>query len=432
MSDTTINESDTIIKSGTLVKSDTITKSDIITNNEAITKSDAITNDIITKNEAITKGDAITNDMITRNDTINNDTITKNGTLFKNGTFTKSGKMIKSATVSTFDTCKTTKSERKRRILKKEYFSSIKSVIIIFILIILLYGIFYGCMKIYEKLQANTYDYGIKINIGNHNMVINIDGEKNDKVLVIIPGLGSPSPVLQYRPISDALSDKYKVIIMEPFGYGLSDVVKEERTIENIVSELHGVIKEQLKIDKYYLLGHSLGGLYSLYWSDKYSNEVLGFIGFDTIVPEIETISNYKDILNELNFIDDQYVKSKNNNQKKLFSSLYPKYNYNGEEIEMYRILSSQNKFNKSVQNEYSLLEYNLKMTQGMKFPKIIPVINFICSDNTDRIPAWKQIHDNVGNESTSNEVIELTGNHFYFVMDNFDTITPKLNEFIK
>jgi len=345
--------------------------------------------------------------------------------------------MNKSNTVSTFDSSNSSNSsssskiEKKRKLLKKEYYNSLKIIILIFLGIAILYGVFFCCLKLYEKFRVKEYDYGIKIDVDNHKMVINIDGEHNEKVLVIIPGLGSPSPVLQYKPISKTLSEKYKVITMEPFGYGLSDRVEKERTIDNIVSELRNVIKDKLKIERYYLVGHSLGGLYSLYWSNKYPNEISGFIGFDTIVPEIETINNYDGILNKLNFINDKFVKS-DNKEKELFSSLYQKFDYTGEEMEMFRVMSTQNEFNKSIKNEYSLIKYNLKMTQGMKFPKTVPVINFICSDSTDSYPTWNSIHVNVGNESTTNDVITLTGNHFYFIMDNFDEIIPKINELIK
>jgi len=342
--------------------------------------------------------------------------------------------MSKSNTVSTFDSSNSSSSskiEKKRKLLKKEYFNSVKIIISIFLGIVILYGLFFGSLKLYEKYKAKEYDYGIKIDVNNHKMVINIDGEHNEKVLVIIPGLGSPSPVLQYKPISETFSDKYKVITMEPFGYGLSDRVEKERTIDNIVSELHNVIKDKLKIEKYYLVGHSIGGLYSLYWSNKYPDEISGFIGFDTIVPEIETINNYDRILNKLNFINDKFVKS-DNKEKELFSSLYQKFDYTGEEMEMFRVMSTQNEFNESIKNEYSLIKYNLKMTQGMKFPKTVPVINFICSDSTENYPIWNNIHINVGNESTINNVITLTGNHFYFIMDNSDEILPKINELIK
>lgn len=37
------------------------------------------------------------------------------------------------------------------------------------------------------------------------------------------------------------LSPKYRVV--EPFGYGLSDITEDERTIENITEEIHEALQ---------------------------------------------------------------------------------------------------------------------------------------------------------------------------------------------
>ena len=60
-------------------------------------------------------------------------------------------------------------------------------------------------------------------------MNVNIIGEKNNITVVMLPGLGIVSPVIYYKPFVETLADKYKIITVEPFGYGLSDLTKEER-----------------------------------------------------------------------------------------------------------------------------------------------------------------------------------------------------------
>ena len=79
-------------------------------------------------------------------------------------------------------------------------------------------------------------------------MSYGIYGENNDETIVFLTGLGVPSPILTYRPLAETLSDKFKVIIVEPFGYGMSDNTESPRTIENITKELQKVkIKLQNK-----------------------------------------------------------------------------------------------------------------------------------------------------------------------------------------
>ena len=41
-----------------------------------------------------------------------------------------------------------------------------------------------------------------------------------DKTIVVMSGAGVPSPVLEYKPLADRLSGRYRVVIIEKFGYG--------------------------------------------------------------------------------------------------------------------------------------------------------------------------------------------------------------------
>ena len=69
---------------------------------------------------------------------------------------------------------------------------------------------------------------------------------KGTETVVLLPGYGTPAPALDFKPLIDELSPFYKVVVIEPFGYGLSDVTEKERTTENMVSEIHETL-QQLK-----------------------------------------------------------------------------------------------------------------------------------------------------------------------------------------
>jgi len=123
-------------------------------------------------------------------------------------------------------------------------------------------------------------------------MNVEIFGETNStSIIVLLPGLGVSSPIYDFKPLAEELSKNYKIVVIEPFGYGLSDLVEEERTLENVSSEIHTAIKE-LGIEKYYLAASSLSGLYSLKIANDYPEELLGFIGIDITVPGQEVINN--------------------------------------------------------------------------------------------------------------------------------------------
>jgi triacylglycerol esterase/lipase EstA (alpha/beta hydrolase family) len=124
--------------------------------------------------------------------------------------------------------------------------------------------------------------YGEFIEVDGNKMCVDIKGHGN-KVVVLLTGWGSPSPILDMKPLAAQLSDNYTVVTVDYLGYGLSDVTDKERSIENITAELHTVL-QKLGYTKYTLMAHSISGLYSLYYTNLYPNEVEAFVGIDSSV----------------------------------------------------------------------------------------------------------------------------------------------------
>lgn len=92
-----------------------------------------------------------------------------------------------------------------------------------------------------EELKKLIKDYGTKITVKDLQMNVYELGAEHkgeSKTLVFMPGLGEASQPLTHKNLLDALAKKYHILVVEPFGYGLSDVSNEERTVENITEEL--------------------------------------------------------------------------------------------------------------------------------------------------------------------------------------------------
>ena len=58
--------------------------------------------------------------------------------------------------------------------------------------------------------------------------------DPDKETLVMLPALAVPSPNIYFKPLAEALSSEYNVVVIEPFGYGLSDMTESARTVENI------------------------------------------------------------------------------------------------------------------------------------------------------------------------------------------------------
>lgn len=151
--------------------------------------------------------------------------------------------------------------------------------------IILVFIVTFSINKFMLSIERNKIvGYREKIEIKGKNINIVEKGLENNQVVIIDPGYGTTAPRLGFMPLMDELFQTYHVIAIEPFGYGDSDTIGTPRTVENITDELHQVI-QKLGYTKYILCSHSISGVYSLYYLDKYQDEVTGFIGMDTSVP---------------------------------------------------------------------------------------------------------------------------------------------------
>ena len=216
--------------------------------------------------------------------------------------------------------------------------------------------------------------------------------------------------------MAKALAENFCVITIEPFGYGLSDGNSTERTISTIVRELHECI-QRLGYKEYYLMAHSISGLYSLYWANEYPKEVKGFIGIDPSVPKqsdrepfpisVVTLNKLSVYLQQAkNILGITRLKSIRKHQKVVYAD--NSYVYTKEELMVFRILSMDFVNNKTVMNELDCMESNLDVVREMKFPNNMPVLQFVSGDNCELMAAWEQLHREVIIEMNKSEVLRL------------------------
>jgi len=150
-----------------------------------------------------------------------------------------------------------------------------------------------------EQEKIETYGQSVRVDGKNMNVFIQGEGEE---IVVLLPGYGTAAPGIDFQPLVDELSPFYKVVVVEPFGYGLSDLTEKERSSENIVSEVHEAL-QQLHIERYILMGHSISGLYGLNYVNKYPNEVSAFVGLDSSVPTISEKKIGASIITTIKFL---------------------------------------------------------------------------------------------------------------------------------
>ena len=168
-----------------------------------------------------------------------------------------------------------------RKILRK----ALKAVLIIAAIIVLFLAISFVNHKIRSSNEKDLLTpLGELVEVNGHNMSMYVEGD-GDKTLVFMSGGGTCSPILDFKSLYSLLSDDYKIVVVEKFGYGFSDVVDENRDIDTILSETRMALDKAGIESPYVLCPHSLSGLEALYWAQKYPQEVEAIVGLDMAVP---------------------------------------------------------------------------------------------------------------------------------------------------
>ncbi|ETT52567.1 alpha/beta hydrolase [Paenibacillus sp. FSL H7-689] len=254
--------------------------------------------------------------------------------------------------------------------------------------------------------EGKIKPYGQFVAVDGKNMNVLIQG-KGKETVVLLPGYGTPAPALDFKPLIDELSPFYKVVVIEPFGYGLSDITEKERTTENMVSEIHEAL-QQLGIHNYTLMAHSISGIYGLDYVNKYPNEVSSFVGIESSVPTQGG--------NDDPFPTETYKLLKKSGFYRLLMKLAPDQliapDVDDVTREQIRILSLKNTFNPNNLNEGENFGPNFKAAENLSFPKDLPVIFFLQANDTET-EGWIPLHEEQVKDSVHGKVMTFEGEHY-------------------
>ncbi|WP_438448077.1 alpha/beta fold hydrolase [Gorillibacterium sp. sgz5001074] len=269
-----------------------------------------------------------------------------------------------------------------------------------------------------KKKEAPLLDhaYGQMVDVNGEKMCVAIAGS-GEKVVVLLPGFGSTSPVLEMAPLADHLKNEYTVVTVEPFGYGLSDETKKERSIENITEELH-MLLHTLGYTKYTIMAHSLSGLYSVYYTNKYPGEVEAFVGIDSSVPKQalydepakSAMTSYKiqrllydaGMIRLLAAFDSEGIVPR-----------IKGYEYSQEDTKTYKRLFQRGPLNDTTLQEFSMSDVNFAVARELSFPENVPVLYFLSSQNCEESEKWVELHKEVMKDKEHRQIKILQGTHY-------------------
>ncbi len=164
-------------------------------------------------------------------------------------------------------------------------------LIILFVVIIISIVSYINHTIRLNKESSLRKSIGSLVEVNGNNMSVYTEGN-GPKTLVFMAGGGTCSPILDFKSLYSLLSDEYKIVVVEKFGYGFSDDIEVKRDIKSMLSDTRGALEKSGIKGPYILCPHSMSGLEALYWAQEYPDEVEAIISLDMAVPEFYSIMN--------------------------------------------------------------------------------------------------------------------------------------------
>lgn len=215
---------------------------------------------------------------------------------------------------------------------------------------------------------------GELVNVNGHNIHVYRQGNIDKPKIVLMAGSATVAPVYDFKVIYEKLVNYFRIIVIEKFGYGYSDIYDSPADIDTLVS----IQKQALELigedGPYILMPHSMSGLEALRWQQIYPDDVLAIIGNDMATPLTYSVWTEEKVAKK--------IKLMRNATKYKFSGMLCSLNnrcLTKDEIKQHKLLRKRNAFNICYINEAKEVLRNVAIvgkTGYMKCPVILFVSN--------------------------------------------------------
>ena len=300
------------------------------------------------------------------------------------------------------------------KILKKWFLGFLS-----FILLFLLATFIFHRISL-EKEQASLTPMGQQVLINGHQINIYVEGD-GPETIVVLSGAGIASPILDFKNVSDSLSKKYKVVIVERAGYGYSDDSNQSRDVMEVLSETRQALSQANITGPFIILSHSMASLESLAWQEKYPDEVKALIGLDWALP-----SSYENLKDNQALLTVAYWSSKIGLLRYFPESFYIKNQTLTEtERKQYRFLAYKQLMSQAMLHESQTVKENAKKVPSsinLKIPTLLLVSN---GEGTSFSQSeWQRYAERFASDQSNVQVVYMDAPHDLYHYKNNELVS--------
>ena len=299
---------------------------------------------------------------------------------------------------------------------------------IIFVILILFLGGTFGFHQLsLQKESKLLTPIGKKVVVNGHQMNVYAQGEGSETI-VFLSGAGIASPILDFKNLTDSLSKKYKVVVVERAGYGYSEDSNQSRDVMEVLSETRQALSQANVTGPFIILSHSMASLESLAWQEKYPDEVKALVGLDWALP-----ASYEDLKDNQALLTVAYWSSKIGLLRYFPESFYIKNPTLTEtERQQYKLLAYKQLMSQAMLHESRLAKKNAKKVPSSINPKIPALLLVSNGEGTSFSQSeWQRYAERFASDQSNVQVVYMDAPHdLYHYQSN--AIVSRIKEFLE
>ena len=278
-----------------------------------------------------------------------------------------------------------------------------------------------------QKERKLLTPIGKQVTVNGHQMNVSITGE-GPETIVLLSGAGIASPILDFKNLSDPLSKKYKVVVVERAGYGFSEDSDRSRDVMEVLSETRQALAQAHVSGPYVIISHSMASLESLAWQEKFPDEVKALVGLDWALP-----ASYEDLKDNQALLTVAYWSSKIGLLRYFPESFYIKNPTLTEtERQQYKLLAYKQLMSQAMLHESRLAKENAKKVPSSINPKIPALLLVSNGEGTTFSQSeWQRYAERFASDQSNVQVDYMDAPHDLYHYQS-DAIVSRIKEFLE
>ena len=301
------------------------------------------------------------------------------------------------------------------------------ALVLLSFLMLFLVGTFIFHRISLEKEQDSLTPMGKTVLVNGHKINVYVERD-GPETIVVLSGAGIASPILDFKNLTDSLSKKYKIVVVERAGYGYSEDSNQSRDVMQVLSETRQALSQANLSGPFIIISHSMASLESLAWQEKYPDEVKTLVGLDWALP-----ASYENLKQNQALITVAFWSSKIGLLRYFPESFYIKNQTLTEnERKQYKLLAYKQLMSQAMLHESQTVKENAKKVPSNINPKI-PALLLVSNGQGTSFgqSEWQNFAEKFASEQSNVKVIYMDAPHDLYHYQNHEVVS-RIEDFLK